>query len=378
MFGSPSVRHGLYSWSSHWGLAPQLSTVYGKFDNGANVFLKYWNFAGTSLPTGWTINDGGTVTVDNGVSVYADSSASWNRGGLGYNNPIASPYVVETWMKDDPGSNDGNLAIFPFVPSDITTSSTDTTLYLVENFDGWVWQNPSGTMNKNANYKTNIDNVYALYGYAVNVSKATESVNYGSSTPVESGYTSTTYIGFASYTNTMDASWVRVRAYPPDGVMSSVTFGSLTTVSISGHQISFQQTSLPAYTKWGIRLNNTTSVIWQNSTSQYDNITGLSGSYTFQVINATGYASNPYTGVLDVSTANLTQSIVFTGYTMTFTESGLPSGETWYVNLTDQSGLSESSTGLITLHLRRDFHTLFWLFPTHLLPIPPILVSIIE
>ena len=202
------------------------SNGYAEYDDGANVFTNYWNFAGTSLPTGWTINDGGTVTVDNGVSVYATSPSSWNRGGLGYNNPIASPYVVETWMKDDAGSNDGNLAIFPFVPSDITTSSTDTTLYLVENFDGWVWQNPSSTMNKNANYKTNINGVYALYGYAVNDSKATESVNYGSSTPVESGYTSTTYIGFASYTNTMHASWVRVRAYPPNGVMPSVSFGS--------------------------------------------------------------------------------------------------------------------------------------------------------
>ena len=139
--------------------------------------------------------------------------------------------------------------------------------------------------------------------------------------------------------------YVYTREYPPDGVMPSVTFGSLTTVSTSGHQISFQQTSLPSGTKWGIRLNNTSKVYWLNSTTQYDNITGLSGSYTFQVINATGYASNPYTGLLDVSTTNLTQSIVFTGYTATFTESGLPSGDTWYVNLSDQSGLSESSTG---------------------------------
>ena len=34
------------SWSSHWGLSPTLSTKYGQFDNGANVFTFYDNFAG--------------------------------------------------------------------------------------------------------------------------------------------------------------------------------------------------------------------------------------------------------------------------------------------------------------------------------------------
>jgi hypothetical protein len=42
---------------------------------------------------------------------------------------------------------------------------------------------------------------------------------------------------------------------------------------------------------------------------------------------------------------NLTDKITFTGYTTTFTESGLPSGDTWYVNLSNQPGLSESSIG---------------------------------
>ena len=60
------------SWSSHWGLAPTLSTKYGQFDNGASVFTNYWNFAGTTLPTGWS---GSGETVNNGI--YTNASGDY-------------------------------------------------------------------------------------------------------------------------------------------------------------------------------------------------------------------------------------------------------------------------------------------------------------
>jgi hypothetical protein len=137
------------------------------------------------------------------------------------------------------------------------------------------------------------------------------------------------------------------RAYPPAGVMPSVSFGSVTAVStVLKYQISFAQVTLPAGTKWGIRLNNTTSTTWLNSPNSYDNFTGLSnGTYTYQVINATGYNSNPYSGILTINGANLSQTITFTGYAIASTESGLPQGDTWYLNLSNQPGLSESDTG---------------------------------
>jgi hypothetical protein len=37
--------------SNFWGEAPGLSSTYGQYDNGANVFTFYDNFAGTSLST---------------------------------------------------------------------------------------------------------------------------------------------------------------------------------------------------------------------------------------------------------------------------------------------------------------------------------------
>ncbi len=49
-----SGNKGQYSSpTGHAGEAPQLSSSYAQYDNGANVFIDYWNFAGSSLPTGW-------------------------------------------------------------------------------------------------------------------------------------------------------------------------------------------------------------------------------------------------------------------------------------------------------------------------------------
>ena len=340
------------SWSSHWGLASKLSTNYGQFDNGAKVFPFYCNFAGTSLNTSkWvdnTANAGGTLTINNGMS--------YTRGTTRNNYPFI--YSVSTFSADV-------FEAYGTIPAGGVTGS-----YTVTSFG---LTSPSN-INDNAAIVGDINAVYGL-----------DTQNSGGSQNIVSGLTGGTYVwqvlipssspsviyGSQNYGTKLSSStdmpslpqplmfedqentginlgpfyWVRVRAYPPDGVMPSVTFGSLTTYTPTNYHISFQQTSLPSGTKWGIRLNNTTSVIWQNSTTQYDNITGLSGNYTFQVINATGYSSNPYTGLLDVSTTNLTQSIVFTGYSIAFVESGLPSGYKWYVNLTDQSGLSESTAG---------------------------------
>ncbi len=54
-----------------WGEAPTLSGSYGQYDNGANVFKFYDNFAGTSLSSKWT-----TVSSTGAATLALDGSAS--------------------------------------------------------------------------------------------------------------------------------------------------------------------------------------------------------------------------------------------------------------------------------------------------------------
>src|SRR2546428_12450609 len=61
----------------YWGEARGLSGSYGQYDNGANVFGNYWNFAGASLPSGWSSSTAASVSNQLSISagaVYTDSA----------------------------------------------------------------------------------------------------------------------------------------------------------------------------------------------------------------------------------------------------------------------------------------------------------------
>ena len=348
------------SWSSHWGLAPQLSATYGEFDNGASVFSHYWRFGGLSaLPSPWTLaydsgagvfhatnyeigengNDGGIVTTGSydmngmtftvGYVLPVTTATTGAVGGIGIGAASSPGSGFIGGGGGIIGGSTGTVSLF----YNNNGQSGKAELYIAGTQEGSTvtYQTTVGRWSVGSDGTTSYGNFNA------------SSTSYPQSFPTGPlAIFATSGIGGAP-----DVYWAMSRYTPPVGVMPAASFGTLTTVSSAGrYQISFRQTSLPSTTEWGIRLSNTTAVIWQNSTAKYDNLTGLApGSYTFRVINATGYAPNLYTGLLTIVSANLTQSLVFTGYAATFTELGLPAGVEWFVNLTNQPGLSESSTG---------------------------------
>ncbi len=77
------------------GEAPQLSGTYGQYDNGANVFSFYDNFAGTSLNTNkWQTLSTGTISVSNGVTLSCGNS---QHVLLFTKNTLTYPLVLETY-----------------------------------------------------------------------------------------------------------------------------------------------------------------------------------------------------------------------------------------------------------------------------------------
>ena len=126
--------------------------------------------------------------------------------------------------------------------------------------------------------------------------------------------------------------------------MPSSTIGTGT----SYYSVSFHESGLPSGTEWYANVTGQTS---HSSTTPYVNSTLPNGTYYYNIssINIL-YHPVPETGSFTINGANVSISITFTEkvYTVTFTESGLPTSYKWYANVTSQSSQS-STTSTISL-----------------------------
>jgi len=260
-FASKTTNLLSSSGTSGIGEAPQLScpnpantigcSTYAEYDDGASVFNFYDNFAGTSLNTNkWlSYSSGFSATINNGFTI----SLSVNQIGSG----VSAAYIITSQTAFSPniigeayaeGSSPPANAR-SYMPGLITVNSTtegveilDRTIYSNMAFsDG---RNNAGSYtdfqgNSSAQYYNNVatPSGYNIIGLAYTGSTNTWYMNYGtvvsSSTYSPSGNVYFA-LGMGIYggnptTASMFIYWVRVRAYPPNGVMPSVSFGGVST-----------------------------------------------------------------------------------------------------------------------------------------------------
>ena len=217
------------------GEAPQLSSTYAEYDDGANVFNLYDNFAGTSLNTSkWTASANTAVTVDNGLKMVNGLGDSYADPGIFYNeNMYGLDYVAEIYVPSIETEGGLEITNANTLQNDLQTlalfltSSTPTTSYT------YRYQNPSGTFNS-PTFTATINN-NSIFSNYVNGASGFAQINYGATSTTETDYNPTTqYIEIGSGHGTIYVTWFRTRAYPPNGVMPSVTFGSVQpTVAIT-------------------------------------------------------------------------------------------------------------------------------------------------
>jgi hypothetical protein len=120
-----------------------------------------------------------------------------------------------------------------------------------------------------------------------------------------------------------------------------VTFTEVT------YAVTFTETGLPSGTHWSVTLNGTQ----HTSTTNIITFTESNGTYPYAIAGISGWHQTtlPYTGEVKVKGAAVTEpTLVFTQvtYSVTFTESGLPSGTEWWVNLTGGQTFSSTTDSL--------------------------------
>ncbi len=118
---------------------------------------------------------------------------------------------------------------------------------------------------------------------------------------------------------------------PESGSINLTQYALVNVQYLENYTLTFKETGLPSGTNWTVDLNN---VNYTSSTSKL--ITVTNGSYSYMVTTALGFtAVTNASGTLTINGSSMTVNVLFNEtFKTTFTETGLPSGAVWYVNIT--------------------------------------------
>ena len=221
----------------YWGEAPQQSGTYAQYDNGAQVFTFYDNFAGTTLSGLWTNNvgnAGGTLTINNGMS-YTRGGGSNNYAFL-YSTSTFSQGIYETYGNIPAGGASGSYTYASFGLG--AGANFNAGAYVGDINSAYALYTGTGSADTIVSGLSGGTYIWSVFVPSSSPSSISGSQNYGTAVTSSTNLpTLPQNIMFADQTNTGKNvgtfNWVRDRAYPPSGVMPSTSVGAFTSGSLS-------------------------------------------------------------------------------------------------------------------------------------------------
>jgi len=232
------------------GEAPQLSSSYAEYDNGANIFNYYTNFAGTSLPSNWdTIGDNGdySYSVNNGLTLSVSGTNypliwAWYNTALSPTNEIFDAYSTSTTFSTGVettevalstqkyGNNLPSCGVYQTYNGYSNNQGTSTTSWNIAQAVESSTCDSSSSSSFSGNFVDGVYNVRSINWQATGNENAgfDYSNNNWDNTVVSQ---SNVYFGLGLYEGSQGDSlnfkvqWVRERSYPPNGVMPLINIG---------------------------------------------------------------------------------------------------------------------------------------------------------
>jgi hypothetical protein len=151
-----------------------------------------------------------------------------------------------------------------------------------------------------------------------------------------------------SYSFTVSSSNLEYTPSPGSG-MVGVSGGPASqdiTFSLLSYTVSFTEGGLPGGTTWFVTLNK----VEESSSGNTITFNEPNGTYSYTVPSVNDYAPSPGSGKVTVNGASVGVTITFSlvTYTVTFTETGLPTGDGWSVTLNGFNNSASSSKVIFT------------------------------
>lgn len=332
-----SSVENLFSKTGYLGEAPQLSSIYGEYFNAPQVFDYAVDFAGTSLPSGWS--GSGTYSVNNTLTINGTSSEGTSVQTNSYFNPLKQTLVISGFFD--------NLSAKVFY----ITWGVSGTLYRITSLAGtYILQNVNVGGYNNVNLSGGSSSTFNLFQLGAN---KTSDVSYASIdnrqcvsnsvyfTPKSSMYIALQYEGEPSYKEAF-FQYVLLRNTVQ---MPSYNIGS----RIPYYSITFSESGLSSGTLWCIKLNGITQSSSNNIITFYE----PNGTYSYVIQGTSGYQTGNYSGVIVINGDSINESIVWSTiiYSIRITEYEKSNSQSWSATLTGKTligqavNVTSSSTG---------------------------------
>jgi hypothetical protein len=202
------------------GEAPQLSSTYAQYDDGASVFNFYDNFKGTTLSSVWTVPSGSNYQVNNG---FIATPSAGNTGAVYNPNAQETSSIIAEWCLNMSSTS------YPNNPSyfQLNRYSGNSNMHWLGTSGSDELTN-AGNQAKTVSITSTGTQVFGVWNDGSTVTWYYEGSSYTqSNVGIETDYIATGWAYNGQSYNFPTIYWVRIRAYPPNGVMPSVSFGSV-------------------------------------------------------------------------------------------------------------------------------------------------------
>ena len=212
------------------GEAPQLSSTYAEYDDGVNVFNYYSRFGGSSLPSGW--NDFGSdysLTYGTTYLTITTTDSGGTYGGIYTSTQVPTIPSIYEFYGNIYTSGDYNFVgvLDTSLPSSNPYSNS---AYVIQVGSRPDWDIVGGDNGYYYDTGYSDQDLTQVYGLSIPSSTSAQFFYNYTSTPETTGMISETPSSFVftgSGGSPLYIYWYRVRAYPPNGVMPTVNFGSV-------------------------------------------------------------------------------------------------------------------------------------------------------
>jgi hypothetical protein len=328
--GNSVVAYNYGSWLSPTGINTNPSVGGGDVQTwwtwqyAANVFNVYFNETGLPGGTSWSVTYGGVTQSSTTASILF---AGQVNGTLPYTVTFVPGYSATPANGTVTVNGVNNLQVA------ITFAALGSPKYTLAFTESGLVSNTTWTMV--------VVNVGAITSNLPTISFSLPAAAYNYAPGPVIPYSNS---GPGSITLTSAGASVAI-TYA--GLITCV--GPICTQAITTYSITFSETGLAGGTSWsatilGFTLSSTTSTIVFFETN---------GTYAFTLGAVTGYTPPASTGQVAVVGANLVVQVPFsapgTGYAVTFSEKGLPTGAAWNITVNGFGQLSTTTTIVFTL-----------------------------